>query len=67
MARQLSFTRDQLVSVLTDWIVFFESQECKEGLQNCEKDESKMEVYMDKSQKIIFEKHGVNGDRGTFF
>lgn len=67
MAQQLSFTREQIISVMTDWITFFESEECKNGLKDCDKNEAKMEVYMDKNQKLIFERHGVSGERGASF
>ena len=60
----LCFSRDQIKAILTEFIQFFQTEECAFNLAKLATNETAMTQYIDKRQQQIFEKHGIYPSSG---
>jgi len=65
MEGSLCFTKEQILSVLQDFITFFESDECRRTLTTLVPHQDRMEAYIEAKQHSIFQKYGVNPMQGV--
>jgi hypothetical protein len=60
----LAFNRDQLKSVLEEFVAWFQSAECRNKLAELAPNETAMENFIEITQKEIFAKHSVDPQLG---
>ena len=59
------FTREQIIGILSDFSVFFQSDECKTILKSFNKNEKQIGDFLDQKQIDIIQKiYGIDGEKG---
>jgi hypothetical protein len=63
-ASSLIFTRDQIKSILNDFITLFTSSEFKAQLKSLSPHEEKIQALIELQQRNIFKNYNIDADRG---